>query len=46
MNIVVDYLWRFDNAVVTQKEKNITEEFSDDHLLEISERPLFAVMVN
>lgn len=38
-NVVVDNLSRLDNAVVTQKEKYITEEFLDELLLAINERP-------
>lgn len=38
-NVVVDNLSRLDNAVVTQKEKHITEEFLDELLLAINERP-------
>ncbi|MCI42355.1 hypothetical protein A2U01_0063592, partial [Trifolium medium] len=37
---------RLDNAVVTAKEKNIAEEFPNERLLSISERPWFADMAN
>lgn len=45
-NVVADQLPRMENNDVTKKEKNITEEFPDDHLIKISERPWLADMKN
>lgn len=35
-NALDDHLPSMDNATMTQKEKNATEEFPDEHLLAIS----------
>lgn len=35
-----------DNSVVNQNQKNITKEFSNEHLLSINEGPWFAYMAN
>lgn len=45
-NVVVDHQSRLDNATMTQKKKNILEEFPYKNLLAISERPWFADMAS
>ncbi|MCI13910.1 hypothetical protein A2U01_0035033, partial [Trifolium medium] len=45
-NVVADHLSRLDNATITAKEKSITEEFPDERLFAISQRPWFANMAN
>jgi hypothetical protein len=45
-NVVADHLSRLKNSSVTDKEKDIVEEFPDEHLLAITERPWFADMAN
>ena len=45
-NVVSDKLSRLENNEVTKKESNITEEFLDEHLMSISDRPWFTDMAN
>jgi hypothetical protein len=45
-NVVADHLSRLENSEITSKEKNIEEEFPDEKLFSISERPWFADIVN
>lgn len=45
-NVVADHLSRLENNEVAMKEINITEEFPDEYLMTISERPWFADMAN
>jgi hypothetical protein len=45
-NVVADHLWRLENSEITLKEKNIEEEFPDEKLFAISERPWFADIAN
>lgn len=44
--MVVDHQSRLENKEGTQKERNITEEFLDENLMTISERPQFFDMAN
>ncbi|MCI63584.1 hypothetical protein A2U01_0084841, partial [Trifolium medium] len=37
---------RLKNPGVTDKERSITEEFPDEQLLRVSQRPWFAIMAN
>ncbi|GAU32930.1 hypothetical protein TSUD_152910 [Trifolium subterraneum] len=45
-NVVADHLSRFENPMVTKKEKCINEEFPDEKLMMVSQRPWFADMAN
>ncbi|KAK2369206.1 hypothetical protein QL285_082354 [Trifolium repens] len=45
-NVVADHLSRLENSEITSKEKNIEEEFPDEKLFAISERPWFADIAN
>lgn len=45
-NVLANHLSRLENEEVTMKEKNINEEFQDEHLMEIGVRPSFADMAN
>ncbi|KAK2382251.1 hypothetical protein QL285_069799 [Trifolium repens] len=45
-NVVADHLSRLENSEITLKEKNIEEEFPDEKLFAISERPWFADIAN
>nr|KYP58899.1 Transposon Ty3-I Gag-Pol polyprotein [Cajanus cajan] len=45
-NHVVDHLSRLVNEQVTSQEEEILEEFPDEKLFEVSERPWFADMAN
>jgi len=45
-NVVADHLSRLENSEVTNKEKAIMAEFSDEKLFAVGERPWFADMTN
>lgn len=45
-NIVVDHLSRLVNEEVTLEEKEIHDEFLDEYLLCVSERPWFTDIAN
>lgn len=45
-NVIANHLSRLENNDTTNKERNIVEEFPNEHLMEISERPWFANMEN
>jgi hypothetical protein len=45
-NLVADHLSRLVNNEVTQQEKEVLEEFPDEKLLMVQERPWFADMAN
>ena len=45
-NYIADHLSRLSNEVVTAKEAEVVEEFPDEKLLAIHERPWFADMAN
>ncbi|MCH80702.1 hypothetical protein A2U01_0001475 [Trifolium medium] len=45
-NVVADHLSRLKNPEATKKERSIAEEFPDEQLLRVSQRPWFADMAN
>ena len=45
-NLVVDHLSRLINKEVTQEELDIQDEFPDEFLLVVGERPWFADIAN
>lgn len=45
-NLVADHFSRLVNNEITKKEKEVVEEFSDENLLMIQERPWFADLAN